>query len=69
MPKGKPLSLVGRRFGRWTVLAKAEADESGKTMWTCDCDCGRTVVVQGQNLTSGRSKGCRTCYLERVRVG
>jgi hypothetical protein len=39
----------------------------GKTMhaiWSCQCVCGEVRVIQGSNLTSGRSKSCG-CLMRR----
>lgn len=48
--------LVGKKFGRWTVLAFAE--RTYQTMWRCVCTCGTTRNVSGANLTSGHSLSC-----------
>jgi len=44
-----------------TVLAKAESDAQYHSRWTCRCACGRTVVVRGDHLKSGKTKACG-CY-------
>lgn len=49
--------LTGERFGRWTVIERAD-NRNGKVMWKCLCDCGTVRVVLGYNLTSGDSKSC-----------
>ncbi len=56
------LSLEGRRFGRLTVLTRGGATRSpcGKvhTNWICQCDCGKTRIVLGDNLRSGGTVSC-----------
>lgn len=49
--------LTGKRFGRWTVIAKSE--ERGKCI--CKCDCGVVKVVSKHSLKSGDSVSCG-CY-------
>lgn len=49
--------LVGLKFGR--LVVKAESDRiNGKRMWQCFCECGETVIAQGNNLRSGHTKSC-----------
>lgn len=53
------IDLVGQRFGRWTVQARAENNKWGNPCWLCQCDCGeRDVVVIGKCLRDGRSQSC-----------
>ena len=63
---GKQLiDLTGQRFGRLTVIKQAPAlkkeyqySTSYRTMWHCECDCGESVIVAGQNLIRGITKSC-----------
>lgn len=56
--------LVGRQFGRLTVIARAapRADDQAarKPRYVCRCTCGRTHEAYGEHLRSGgvRSCGC-----------
>lgn len=63
MPKF--IDLTGKRFGKWTVLKLGEyrytAKGQKKTMWTCQCECGRIKDVCSGSLTSGGSKCCGAC--------
>lgn len=64
------LDLVGRAFGEWTVIAKADrpaAVDDHHTYWECWCRCGVIAVVRGGSLISGTSKQCLTCYRARNR--
>ena len=58
MPKLR--DLTGQRFGRLTVIDRAE-NNGKKVMWRCRCACGKEIVTRGYNLTSGGSKSCG-CY-------
>lgn len=46
-------SLVGKRFGYWTVTSNI-----GKQMVACKCDCGTVRALNAQALLSGHSKSC-----------
>ena len=53
------LNIIGQRFTRLTVTAKSPlVSKAGKSMWICDCDCGKTVTIVGSNLKSSMSKSC-----------
>ncbi len=39
--------MVGRKFGRLTVISRAE-NNKGKSMWLCDC--GIETIVRGDSL-------------------
>ena len=53
----KPLDLTGQRFGNLIALSKAPS-KSGKTYWTCKCDCGEIKDIQTGHLTGGITKSC-----------
>lgn len=60
-----PRDLTNMKFGRWTVLSRADDKvlSSGYhvIMWNCRCDCGNLGIVRGKSLTGGISKSCG-CY-------
>ena len=45
--------LTGKQFGEWKVL-----EYTGKSMWKCQCSCGKIKEVHRYQLTSGKSKSC-----------
>ena len=54
---GKFIDLTGQRFGRLTVLERAQ--NIGKDIaWLCQCDCRKQSVVLGNSLRRGISKSC-----------
>jgi hypothetical protein len=59
--------LVGRRFGRLTVLEDTGRRKNHKVLWECLCDCGKTVSVKSDQLTSGKTKSCG-CLRDEVRI-
>lgn len=62
----KTRDLSHCRFGRWTVLEKAETNKKG-VYWKCRCDCGTEKIIRGTSLTSGNSTSCGCFASERAR--
>lgn len=50
--------LTGQKFGRLTVVKRAENSKSNKTRWECICDCGNELITVGAQLKNGRTKSC-----------
>lgn len=51
--------LTGMKFGKLTVESLCSSKgKRGILKWICKCECGREVIVQGQNLKSGHSTSC-----------
>lgn len=57
--------LTGQRFGRLTVIERAETTNVS-TKWKCRCDCGNECTVIAQNLKRGHTVSCG-CYRTEVR--
>lgn len=49
--------LVGRQFGRLTVLARG-ANTKKQTIWIVRCACGKEKQVRGDRLRNGMTKSC-----------
>ncbi|MEK4148955.1 hypothetical protein NST02_17990 [Robertmurraya sp. FSL W8-0741] len=54
----KPLNLVGKTFGKLTVINKSDNNKFGKTTWLCKCSCGSEKVIIGSALKNGITKSC-----------
>ena len=54
---GVPFNLIGKKFGRLTVVSQAES-KNHSTYWNCLCDCGNAKTVQGVKLVHGTTKSC-----------
>lgn len=54
--------LTGQRFGRLTVMnytgTYLSPKGSKKAKWLCKCDCGKEIIVIGNNLRKGKTKSC-----------
>lgn len=53
--------LIGKQFGRLTVLSYDHTGDDGNAYWLCECSCGNTKVISRINLMSGHVKSCG-CY-------
>lgn len=53
------LNLVGTRFGKLLVTGIAPS-EKRHARWTCECDCGSTIIVETRMLRSN-GKTCCGC--------
>jgi hypothetical protein len=47
------IDLIGKRFGRLRVIAYAQNHK-----WSCVCNCGARVNVDGNHLRRGCTKSC-----------
>ena len=59
--------LVGQRFGRLVVTAKAPPSKPPKLI--CQCDCGKTSTPTAFDLRTGASRSCGCLLLEVLAAG
>lgn len=50
--------LVGKKFGRWTVLEYSHKNSHREPFWVCRCECGNIKTIVGANLKNGTSQSC-----------
>ena len=50
--------LIGKRFGKLTVLSSLGRDKGRNLIFECLCDCGKKTKTRGSNLTSGHTQSC-----------
>ena len=59
---GKFIDLTGQRFGRLTVICRADnyikPNGHKESAWLCRCECGKETVITRTNLKRARSCGC-----------
>ena len=55
---GKLIDLTGQRFGRLTVVQRAEIGKRGHALWLCKCACGKDTVVSSSSLRRGATNSC-----------
>lgn len=62
----EPLNLVEQRFGKLTVIERADNTSRGNTRWRCKCDCGNEKIALGYDLTHGRTVSCGCINVGKV---
>lgn len=60
----KAIDITDQKFGRWTVIEKAERLPNASFLWKCKCECGTERLVEGSRLRSGSSKSCGCLNVE-----
>jgi len=58
--------LSGQKFGRLKVICYSGEELQGSSLWTCICDCGKTIQKTSRVLTSGNTRSCG-CMLDDFR--
>lgn len=58
--------LAGQKFGRLTVLSRAENNKHGNRRWSCRCDCGEATLTTSAKLLSGHTASCGCITTERI---
>lgn len=59
--------IAGQKFGRLSVLEFAGFGKRRLAWWTCKCDCGTVLNVQGNNLRTGNTSSCGCARIEEVK--
>lgn len=65
---GNTKELTGKVFGKLTVLQQVESDKNGHARWLCRCECGKTKIIAGSNLTRGATLSCGCIHKERAKT-
>ena len=60
----KALDLIGAKFGKLTIIERAENNRHGKSMWLCKCECGNETVAIGSRIQNGLTKSCGCGVIE-----
>ena len=58
--------LTNQKFEKLTALYPLDERKNKKIIWHCQCDCGNTVDVESQSLTSGNTKSCGCLRKEKA---
>ncbi len=64
-------NLVGERYGRLVVIDRSmNAGQAirRRAVWRCVCDCGKEVIVRGDNLRHNHTQSCGCLHKERVSI-
>lgn len=60
------INLIGKKYGRLTVISLNRRDDRRIYHWNCICDCGAHKIVRGWELRCGNTQSCGCFQLERV---
>lgn len=60
-------NLIGKKYGKLTVIRRVGADKDRRVLWECRCECGNMCVVSAKKLISGNTKSCG-CLVGRPQV-
>ena len=52
--KSHLIDIIGRKFGKLTVIERID----NTLTYKCKCDCGKDCIVIGEQLRSGKTKSC-----------
>jgi len=55
----KKTDLIGKKFGKLTVIKDMGKNSYRKYNWLCQCECGNTTVVTGTSLN--KENGTKSC--------
>jgi hypothetical protein len=58
------IDLTGKKFGRLTVVSRAENDKRGRSRWVCTCTCGSQKVISGSKLRHHEVRSCGCLFRE-----
>lgn len=64
---GKAIDIIGRTFGKLTVIRNAGRTKSRNYLVECKCECGKRVIVQKGNLMAGVTKSCGCLRSEMIK--
>lgn len=54
-------TIIGKKFGRLTVLEYVGVDDFRQSLFNCRCDCGNYLVVNSNKLKTNHTSSCG-CY-------
>ena len=57
--------ILGRKYGRLTVIQGWGKDKNRNALWLCQCKCGGITIQRTNTLNMGLVKSCG-CYLREV---
>ena len=58
--------LIGKKFGRLTVISQLPAKSDYKIRWHCICDCGGKKDTIGKSLLNGDTQSCGCLHKETM---
>lgn len=65
MPK-KIEDMIGKKFGKLTVIREIEGYKFRRRYYECLCECGNTTIVEQSKLRTGHTQSCGCLHKERL---
>lgn len=62
-------TLVGRKFGKLTLLELVTNSPQGIPAWRCICECGGNLIGREANILNGHTRSCGCINRERAKRG
>lgn len=63
----KKKEMIGKKFGRLTVIKEQGRDKHRRILFKCVCECGNDIIVSGTRLRNSRVVSCGCYRLDRLR--
>jgi len=54
--------IVGKKYGKLTVIKRVKSGSRGQARWLCECDCGIKTTKDGAQIASSHTKSCGCLY-------
>jgi hypothetical protein len=60
---------IGKKYGKLTVVERADNYKNGSAQWYCICDCGNPekIKVRASSLRDGHTKSCGCLIIETTK--
>lgn len=59
--------LIGKTFGKLTVIKCIGKNKRRYIIWMCNCECGKSSIVSGSDLTNEHTKSCGCLKADTMR--
>lgn len=60
------VDLINQKFGRLVVVSRVASNNRGRSMWLCKCSCGKTTIVNSDNLRNQSTRSCGCLKKEMI---
>ncbi len=58
------IEMVGKTFGRLTVISLSDLRNGYEKTWNCECVCGGKAIIRGCSLRNGNTRSCGCLKVE-----
>lgn len=62
-------NIIGKKYGKLTVIDYTDENRHGSALWKCQCDCGNITYATTEGLRTGDnvSCGCSNLGIEKFK--